>query len=220
MNEKEIRPPGGSMTGDEQRALYDRLLRGDQQAWGYIHRMVQALCRRYWWEYRGGREDIAQEVMVHVISNIRHELLQQRPECCLAFIRQLAKWRIFDGLRDDHKRHLHEVSLAPSPNEETEDPMDKFAGPLQTDSRLEEIQAWAFLQEIMSDFSEECREAIEGYIRVKLGYIHNIKELALILGLPETTLRPRLRRCLQSLHAHPKFREWAKKYDEDNHELQ
>ena len=183
--------------------LYQMCLRGDEPAWEYVYRYVLAIARSPRWRLRDTPEDMAQDIVGHLLTKGIETVKKQG--AFRGFIKRVAVNKILDSVkgRAVYFETLDAADCDDGPIVPTPQALDP--GPDQMVYGNELLRA---IQEALNDMSQLCREALGAYVDYKMGQYENYKVLAQEFGRSIGTLSSQIKRCLDELRQVGVIKEW------------
>ncbi len=190
-----------SDTSDELRRLIERCNRGDRQAWeefyGRHFGMISAAVRRHCAKDPSEAEDICQEVFVSLFKALKSYDPTRPIE---AYILEIVRRVRISGYRKGSAMKRGGSDPAPRPlkmlDEADEGGYVAVASPRDNqETALIKAQESHRLRKALDTLSENCRRLLGLRYEEGLSY----REIAVLLGVKEVTLRSQTQRCLSSL---------------------
>jgi RNA polymerase sigma factor (sigma-70 family) len=183
--------------------LYQRCLRGDEDAWEYIHNFVHFIVGRKCRTLRFNIDDMAQEIVYHLLNKGIDSV--KNPAAFCGYIKKVTTNYICDRFR---KKILFTVSLDNRYDDDRPvwEPASPAPGPLALtmERNLSEL-----IDKGIALLSQKCQEALNGYIAWKKdGKYADYEDLARSMGLKVSTLSSRVTRCLEKLINIPEIHNW------------
>jgi len=184
--------------------LYNRCLRGDEEAWMQVYEFVYRITGRFRNPWLG-REDMAQEIVSHLLTKGIDQV--RNPAAFTGFVRVVARRFILDLLK---KKRLQITSVNAvgrrGDDGRTWDPPCPQPGPAARTLGNSLLQT---VQEGIASLSKKCRKVLTAYIAYKKdGKYSSYEELAAALHLKIGTLSSRITRCLEQLAQIPAIKSW------------
>ena len=183
--------------------LHQMCLRGDESAWTYIYNYSLCIARNPRWRLRDSPEDTAQGIVCHLLGKGIDQV--KDPNAFRGFVGTLARNFILDSFK---KRELPCKSLNGGLHEDDDrvhDPKSHAPGP-------EELAFENSLLQIIDDglatLSEQCRNALNGYIDYKMGLYESYGALAQKFQVEVGTLSSKITRCLKQLKQVKTIKAW------------
>lgn len=189
------------MTSDEERALVERCLGGDESAWNDLYRAYYAKVRfvvgwKRWGFSKNEVEDGIQEVFTELIRSLPNF----RGDSKLStFVERLAKNRCISHLRKKtalkRPKETYNVELEEGRGEEGMSRHHLASKEGDPEGTLLAGEAHSDLVKALQDMPEACRRIISLRYYRQMSY----QEICGVLELPLGTVCSRLKRCLAKL---------------------
>ena len=187
------RTPEQQAEQDALAALATRCLAGDQAAWRQLitcqHKRVYALCFRFTGD-RTAAEDVTQDVFLKIYRNLA--TFDPAKGAFSTWITTLTRNLLVDHYRRARQDRLTEsIDVSQSPDDDGPTLSERLADPRPTqEHRVAGLELKATIQAALAKLSPDLREAVILRDLEDMDY----KEIALVLKIPEGTVKSRISR--------------------------
>ncbi len=192
---------GSALNGEEDRALVDRCLGGDEAAWGELYRAFYPQIRfvvgwKRWGFSKNEVEDGIQEVFTELVRSLPNFRSESRLS---TFVDRLARNRCISHLRKKsalkRPKETFAVELEEGKGDEGMSRHHVISEDGSPEGALMATEDQKILAKALEDMPEACRRIISLRYYRQMSY----QEICGVLELPLGTVCSRLKRCLSKL---------------------
>ena len=184
--------------------LYGMCCEGDEGAWEYLYNYILIICRGPWWGLGTESEEMAQHITFYLIEKAIKKVKEKSK--FRNFVKKTAINKIRDGFRSKWRQRvpIDKVYV----DENGEEFSQEFIDPKPSHEKiLIDLEIVSLIDTAILKLPVSCQEVVREYLKFKMGFYDDYKELSKVLKMHIPTISSKVRRCLNKLLALKEIKE-------------
>jgi len=176
--------------------LYGMCVEGDQGAWQYTYNYILVVCKWRKWDLSEEPEELAQQITLHFIEKAIRKIREKSK------FRNFVKVMTINKIKDSFKSSIsREESIEKSVKTRNgeEIPLE-FVDPKPLHERaIINLEIVSIVDAAIRKLPESCQKVVREYLKLKMGFYDDYRELSKVLKMHVPTISSKVRRCLNQL---------------------
>ena len=176
--------------------LYGMCVEGDQGAWQYMYNYILIVCKWRKWTLSDEPEELAQQITLHLIEKAIKKIKEKTK--FRNFVRVMTINKIKDSFKSFASRG--ESIDRSIKNRNGEEIPIEFIDPRPLHEKvIMDLEIVSIIDSAISKLPESSQKVIREYLRMKMGFYKDYRELSKVLKMHIPTISSKVRRCLNKL---------------------
>lgn len=176
--------------------LYGMCLDGDQGAWQYTYNYILTVCNWRKWDLLDEPEELAQQITLHLIEKAIKKIKEKTK--FRNFVKVMTINKIKDSFKSSTSREESlEKSIKKGNGEEI--PVEYIDPKPLHEKVIIDLEIVSIIDAAIMKLPESCQRVVREYLKLKMGFYKDYKELSKVLKMHIPTISSKVRRCLNKL---------------------
>ena len=176
--------------------LYGMCVEGDQGAWQYMYNYILIVCKWRKWNLSDEPEELAQQIALHLIEKAIKKIKEKTK--FRNFVTVMTINKIKDSFKSSTFREEPlEKSIKKGNGEEI--PVEYIDPRPLHEKVIMDLEIVSIIDAAILKLPESCQKVVREYLKLKMGFYNDYKELSKVLKMHIPTISSKVRRCLNKL---------------------